>query len=268
MKRWRNIKKYFFLPLVLLSFSIIPFVFSCSYSNQIDQKLKSNFVNWYNSLTKQKFNNSNFHCESEAQAIILYANWRGHFWNESLHKQQEPSNYILQNKEIRGNDYKKMEDGLNKATFPYDYKVFHGVEYQEIEFYDQLKNFMDKNADGSYSYDRCIGQDIYSYGFLSTSVSRTEALEYCDGYVFNDMNKPWGEGEFFLPLKEEVLFEINIPKNYKGAAYLADFNFVGYVNPDNQVLINRNCKLHINDVKKEKHNGKIINIFDLDLLMN
>ena len=158
-----------------------------------------------------------------------------------------------------------MQKGLLKATFPYSYKVYHGVEYQEIEFYEQLKDYIDvKN--GSYSYNRCVGKKITSYGFLSTSVSRTEALEYCDGYVFNDLNKPWGEGEYFLPLKEEVLFEINIPKNYIGAAYLADFNFCGYVNPDNQVLIKRNCELLIKNVYKEKHNNKNINIFELDLI--
>lgn len=262
----RKLLNAFILPILVSPIMIIPISFlSCAKNDKgygIDYKLKEQFVDWYKNLTKEEFSKENFYCNSEAQSIILYANKRGYFWNEYLHKRQEPPlEQEILSKPLRGSDYKYMEQALSRAIFPYNYKVYHGVEYQEDEFYDQLKNYIVKTENG-YSYENCIGKTITSYGFISTSISRDEALEYCDGYIFNDLSQEWGQGYFHLPLKEEVLFEINIPKGYIGAAYLADFVFCGEKNPDKQVLINRNCSFKIINVYKE--NGK--NIFELDLI--
>ena len=120
----------------------------------IDYDLQSHFNDWYNSLTKHPWNYKdnkleNYYCESEQQGIFMYANQRGYYWNEYLHKNEIPPNQEvalpfggLKNPfPVRGTDFQYVFDALNKDStkWPYDYVVYHGVEYQEIEFWDQLK---------------------------------------------------------------------------------------------------------------------------------
>lgn len=248
---------------------------SCSNSNSyiIDKELKNSYVDWYNSLSNDKWNKTNgefdnYFCYSEQQAISLYANYRGWFWNESLHQKKEPLNqkikiYLLSSKklEVRGSDYKYIVNALDRAIVPKDMIVWHGVEYQEDEFYDQLKNYISWN-NGKIDFTKCIGKTIESYGFFSTTLQKNKALEYCDGAVFNNEGS-WEEiNEWHLPLIEKAIFKINIKQGYKGAAYLADFDFAGSKNIDDQLLINKNCRFLIKDVWKEKD----VNVFEVDLI--
>lgn len=242
----------------------------------IDYNLQSNFHEWYNNLTIADWNYDengklkNYYCYSEQQAIFMYANQRGYYWNEYLHKNKIPPNQKvnlnfggLNNPlEIRGSDYQYVVSALNNlyARWPYEnYKVYHGVEYQEIEFWEQLKPYI-KLINDRYDYSECIGKIITSYGFISTSLDRVEALRYCDG-------SNWIDNKKVLPLKEQVLFVINIPKDIIGAVYLGNFKFMGVANTDNQVLINKNSSFKINDIKWTRNDKKEkINIFYVDLI--
>lgn len=241
----------------------------------IDYKLQSHFNDWYKSLSTHPWNYdadgklANYHCDSEQQAIFMYANQRGYYWNEALHQDKEPENRMVnlyfggmdRKLETRGADYKYIVDALNKEStrWPYNYKVYHGVEYQEVEFYDQLKPYI-KETNGDYDYSGCVGKTITSNGFISTSLDRIEALRYCDGSM-------WDTDDKILPLKEQVMFEINIPKDIIGAVYLGDFKFMGSMNTDNQVLINRYAKFKINKVYVDTNDrGEKVNVFDVDLI--
>lgn len=265
MKKFR----YFFSTIGIIAPSLL--ITSCSANSiKIDQKLKNEYVFWYNNLTKQDWNRDNngkvinYHSESETQSITLYANNHGNFWNEYLHQQKEPINknviFTSINKneklEIRGLDYKYIDTALEKAIAPYDFITFHGVEYMEVEFYEQLKNFI-KFENGKYDYKECVGKTITSYGFISSTTDKNWATSFF-GY-----KPPWEtEIEELNPLKSNILFEINIKKNYKGAAYLADFCFNGIKNRESQILIKRNSIYKINSVRKEKN----YNIFNVDLI--
>lgn len=181
----------------LLSFSfILPFILnSCSiYPNSnvavMDLELKKSFQPWYNSLTNEKWNLDenkkfiNYFCNSEQQAIALYSWCSGSFWNEPLHRGYEPNNVFLklnadkQNAhEIRGSDYLFIEQALNKAIFPKETILYHGVEYMEIEFYEQLKDFIIKTEKG-YDYSQVVNKIIKSTGFISTTLNKNYALNF------------------------------------------------------------------------------------------
>ena len=50
-------------------------------------------------------------------------------------------------KNIRGNDYHLISQALNKVpACPENIVLYHGVEYMEEEFYDQLKNYIEKSS--------------------------------------------------------------------------------------------------------------------------
>lgn len=235
----------------------------------VDTKLKSHFVDWYNSLSEHTWNKDekgnfvNYYSESEQQSIALYANFRGWFWNEALHRNEEPINQMVdinldkgRKHEIRGSDYQKVVEALDRAIFPYPMQVYHGVEYQEDEFYHQLKNYI-KNQNGKWDFSETVGKTITSHGFISTSLNGEEAFEYCGGWK-------WDNSDPHLPLIEPAFFIINIPEGTKGAAYLANFKFSGTINNDNQVLINRNTSFTITKVEKKKRT----NIFYMDMIPN
>ncbi len=235
----------------------------------IDYKLKSHFDDWYNSLTNEKWNKDengdfiDYKSYSEQQSLCLYANFRGYYWNEPLHQGIQPTNRIVRLKLagennplwVYGEDYKYITQALSRAEFPYEYITYHGVEYMENEFYDQLKDFITGDDLNGYNYSNCVGRTITSYGFLSTSISRVEAIRYCDGWN-------WENSEINLPLKEKFVFEIKIPKGMIGAAYLADFPLSGIPNADNQILFSLNSKLKIKEWYKEND----VNFFKMDLI--
>ncbi|WP_156940235.1 ADP-ribosyltransferase [Mycoplasmoides alvi] len=250
----------------------------------VDQDLKAAFKKWYKNLSNDKwfkdknYNYINYFCKSEQQAIGLYAVGWGMFWNEGLHagKVNLPNcNFFESTLDsnaphlIRGNDYKLVEKALDKAIYPWDDVVWHGCEYMETEFYDQLKPYINFDANtNSYDYTRCVGKTITSNGFISTSISKESALNYL-GWLPGVNN--FGAPEWHTnitnphPLKSPVAFKIHIPAKYRGAAYLADFDWANMgPNYDNQVLINRHCQFTITKVWKE--NG--VTFFDVNLIKN
>ena len=195
-----------------------------SYSNRLGKIYSQD---WYNTLTWHDWNYVNkplkivkdAYCESEQQALSLYLNSWGDFWNESLHKQQEPQNKKHKflddmalfgglNLEIRGSDYKYISQALSRSKIPENTIAYHGVEYMEIEFWNQLKDFIKQNDDGSYDYSNCIGKTITSYGFISTSLSKSWVVHFAEG---EDVNT----GENILPLKEKFVFKVFIPKYFR-----------------------------------------------------
>lgn len=239
--------------------------------NEVNQNLKNMYVDWYKSLSKADWNKDdkgqfiNYYCNSEQQSIALYANCWGWFWNEALHHQQEPKNQNVdfisldpgKTHEIRGSDWKFAQNALLRAVVPENIIVWHGVEYQEDEFWDQLKDYIKLNSDGTYDYSQTVGKTIQSYGFISTTFNKAEAYEFSGGVNFSIGSK---NGEIHMPLKEKAVFEIKLRKNDKGAAYLADFDFAGTTNNENQVLIQKDSKYKITNWHKDGD----VNIFDVD----
>ena len=280
-------KKKVFLPLIgvitsslIILIACIPVIISQVYELPTNLKLVKLYQDWYDSLTLSPWNKDkngnflNYHCNSEQQAINLYAFQSGNFWNEPLHKQQEPQdgNYLLPNldkkiaHEVKGSDYKYLESSLLKARTPQEMIVYHGVEYMEVEFYEQLKPYINKTSNG-YDYSKCIGKTIQSYGFVSTSLSLKIAYRFL---IWKPSTNNINHSIQYNPLKEPVIMVINIPKDYIGAAFLGNFSFVGTKAdqwyPENQVLINRNCKFLIKGILKQNFSGKSINMFYVDLV--
>ncbi|MDE5617789.1 MAG: ADP-ribosyltransferase, partial [Ureaplasma sp.] len=236
--------------------------------------------NWYSNISDNPFELDsqikgfkNYYCSSEAQAIMLYANCWGHFWNQWLHEGKIPPNQIVNKKflqnsnslnyEIRGSDFQYMELGISKAKSPsFDMVVWHGVEYMEVEFYEQLKSFILKDDDG-YDYSNCIGKIITSNGFISTTTMKDHAISFTDG-------NNWTNNTFSPPLKSNVAFKVKIPKNSSGVGYVSGFPLTSYklpsgFNPYNiegQYIINRNSRFSIDNIYKED----ITFIFEVTLL--
>ena len=124
-------KKKVFLPLIgIISSSLImltacvPVIFSYTYELPTDLKLVKMYQDCNNSLT--------------------LANWN----------KDQNGNWLLKNldkktpHEIRGNDYKYLESALLKAIAPKQMIVYHGVEYMETEFYEQLKPYIQQTNSG------------------------------------------------------------------------------------------------------------------------
>ena len=152
----------------------------------------SNWKEWIDSLTYNDWNRNedgtikDLECSSERQAIALYGCSWGHFWNEFLHKGQMPPNQEidkkwinlpnLENKDsfhLRGNDWQFVQKALERAVSPVSIIIYHGVEYQEVEFWDQLKDFITYNEKTkSYDYSKCKNKTITTLGFISTSTDR------------------------------------------------------------------------------------------------
>ncbi|MDE6473059.1 MAG: ADP-ribosyltransferase [Ureaplasma sp.] len=259
---------------------------SCSNNNELANKLDSYYTTWHQSLTNGKWNYNeqthqynDYSAKSEQQAIGLYAWCSGSFWNENLHAQKEPvdDQYALINnklnfkanepKTIFGSDYQYVVSGLNKAISPdFEFDVYHGVEYQEIEFWEQLKNLISQNQDETYDYSKIVGQTITSYGFISTTLVQSYADNFFDWrphYDNYNHNLPSN------PLKEPVLFKIKIQANTKGVAYLSNYDFAGFgtSSTEQQVLINKDKQFKIDSVSKIKNSdNKIINLFEVTLL--
>ncbi len=273
--KWlKNIHIYIYIYGIVIPLPII--TISCS-NKSIDDQLKNEFNKWYNELSKNNWNKDlndnfiNYYCESEQQAIGLYSWCSGTFWNEYLHSKLEPKNHyikfsnsFLDNEkalEVRGLDYKFIDSALEKATYPRNDTLWHGLEYMEIEFWDQLKNYITIKTDGSFNYEKCIGKSITSFGFISSTLNKKYAINFFDWKPQYHWPSP-NLGK--QPLKEKVTFKINIKKGYKGAAYLANFDFAGFgtTSKENQVLIKRNSKFIIKNIWKDND----INFFEVDLL--
>ncbi|MBR3571316.1 MAG: hypothetical protein IKL15_01445 [Mycoplasmataceae bacterium] len=124
----------------------------------------SNWKEWIDSLTYNDWNRNedgtitNLECSSERQAISLYSCSWGHFWNEYLHKGQFPPDQEIDKKwinlpnlenknsfHLRGGDWQFIQQALERAISPVSIIIYHVVKYQEVEFWDQLKDFITYN---------------------------------------------------------------------------------------------------------------------------
>lgn len=235
--------------------------------------LTNHYKNWYDNLSYKEWDklddgsNKNAFCDSEQQALYLYANQWGDFWNAPLHNKEIPRDTTRKmfvnsgfkeniDYEIRGKDYHFITSALEKAKTPdFDLTVYHGVEWMEKEFYSQL--YIYNEANGSLNFSKTIGKTIESYGFLSTSIDKKYAYPFVNG-------NNWNTGKNEPPLKEPALFIINIKNNTNGAAYLSSsFSLMGIANKEEQVLINKDTKFKITNWEKDKAG---VNIFTMDLI--
>lgn len=243
---------------------------------------------WSNKLSRADFTNlqwrSDLYCDTEIQALTMYTVEWGDFWNYYLHHQES---YVTKNHKMQGNfcdgqtkkirfdDYKLVSSALSKApSWPTNLVVYHGVEYMEQEFYDQLKNYIVENGNGTYDYSKCIGKEITTYGFISTTFEKYHALDYCTGNIWttdtNQINELFPNGYDknnlnYLPLKSYAAFKINIPKGSKNLAYVSGMPGAnGYENPERQVLIDRNTRFRIDNVHTEKNSlNQLVTVFDV-----
>lgn len=234
------------------------------------------YKDWINSLTTNPWELGadgfvkNLFCTSERQAIALYGICWGHFWNIALHNQKEPENQMVHRRfinvpnlgdkqeiEVRGSDWKILQKSLLRAKTPFNITVYHGVEFMEIEFWDQLKNFITYDEDTKkYDYSNTVGKELHSYGFLSTTVDKQIALNFSNG---ND----WTTENLRPPLKESAIFKINIRKNTSGVGYISGFPVIDNLfQGEAQYLIKANSKFIIKKVSKEKD----INVFEMDMI--
>ena len=228
---------------------------------------------WFDSLSSGNWNYKNpgdkvpenLYCNSAKQAVGLYAVEWGDFWNVALHKQQTPvdteiesQSFFPNNKlKVRGNDYKLIQQALQKSSLKENTVVYHGVEFMENEFYDQLKQFIKQDNNNNYDYSDCVGKEITSYGFLSTSLDKAKSKDYSVGEDWTD------NGTLKPPLKSPFCFKIFIPKNIKGAGYISYFDFIdGVQNYEDQIMINKDSTFKIINYYKEGD----VNFFDLILL--
>lgn len=232
-----------------------------------------NFSTWHDEISKHQFEPhetkenyiKNLYCESEQQAIYMYANLGGDFWNLSLHKQKEPedcksiefSKYHGNNDlkllfdqmldvhyhyDIRGNDYQYIKSSLEKSTNPFDIVMYHGVESLEVEYWNQLSEYIVK-TDKGYDYSNCVGKSFTSYGFLACSANRP----FCETFF------TWGSEEP-NPLKEPAIFIIQIPQGTKSYAYISSWDDIKNAPKPGEwmSMLNMNTKLQIEAVNKEK----------------
>ncbi len=222
------------------------------------------FNDWYNSLTKENFlynvvdvkndqgqniKATELFCSSEKQALELYLNNNGHYWNEFLQNNEVPPNACYNKKffptftdyiktdeaYIRGTDYKYLESSLSKANMPINIITYHGVEYMEKDFYNQLSEYIAGD-----DYSMCVGKKIHSNGFLSTTFQKANAIWWASGENWTKVDPVTGTSPLEPPFGRRVTFEIKIPLGTNGAAYVSDFNFINKDNPEEQILINRN----------------------------
>ncbi len=247
------------------------------------------YDNWFDSLTYKgwSYNDdgflNNLFCSSQRQALFLYLNCWGHFWNVDLHKgiTNVPNSFQRKNYfdyaniskyikgddiEIRGMDYQYIDSCINNTESPINFVVYHGLEFMENEFYDQLKNRI-KDSSNGLDFSQCIGSTITNYGFLSTTTYKEQALNYSNGFNWLDNDK------LMPPLKEPSIFKIEIPYQTSGIVYVSDFGFFkeehqgviynSWPNHEMQIMIKRNSTFIITHWNK---NNQGINEFTLRMI--
>lgn len=214
----------------------------------------------------------NLYCNSERQALFMYTQMYGHFWNYYLHNNLIPPDGVLQKKDLiklvktnhdleyRGNDFQYISNALQRAKTPCNLVVYHGVEFMENEFYDQLKDYITGNDEEGYDYSNCVGKTITSYGYLSTSLSIKVVSEYTWG---ND----WMHGGIHLPLKEPFIFRIKIKKDTTGCGYMSGYPIMNspYDSCDeaSQILLDKNKSFKILGYYKLDDGN---NLFELEMI--
>ena len=238
----------------------------------------SYYRDWIDSLSLSEWDKDangiieNLYCNSERQAIALYGVCWGHFWNIYLHKQQTPPDAMVNRRfinlpnlgdkqefAVRGSDYTYIDKALSRAQAPTNLIVYHGVEFMENEFWDQLQPFIKYQEDQKqYDYSNCVGQEITSYGFLSTTTDKMIAINFSNG-------EDWTQDTptFTPPLKENAIFKIKIDKDQEGVGYISRFDIIdGLWKGEDQFLIKTNSKFKIEKVTKEND----VNVFELTMI--
>ena len=228
---------------------------------------------WYETLSSGKWNVDkngkliNAYCNSEQQALMLYVNYWGDYWNYPLHQGKEPVSKVVslnnkffknQHLEIRGSDYKFIESALAKGKAPMNFVVYHGVEFMETEFYDQLKDYIIQNPDGSYNYQNVIGKTIQTQGFLSCTFNYSIAKRFSSGSDWM-----FGGGGLKPPLKESTVFKIYIEKGTPNVAYVSDVLLNNEYDDEAQTMININSRFKILNITKDE-NG--VNTWEIKML--
>ena len=129
----------------------------------------------------------------------------------------------------------------------------------ENEFWDQLQPFIKYQEDQKqYDYSNCVGQEITSYGFLSTTTDKMIAVNFSNG---EDWTKD--THTFVPPLKEKAIFKIKINKDIEGVGYISGFDIIdGLWQGEAQFLIKTNSKFKIEKVTKEND----VNVFELTMI--
>lgn len=237
---------------------------TCAKSNQFGNKY---WKTWIQNLGTQKDwdvdeNNKyiNLFCDTPRQALQLYTNCFGHFWNVALHKKEIPTNSFVEKRffdfagndmiakvqnlnEIRGGDYIFLDQILNlsSAFAPLNLIVYHGVEFMETEF----KSMLGFSENEIVNFDLIkIGSVIQNYGFLSTTTNYNNALNFSTGHN-------WINNKLEPPLDEACIFKIKIPYLSSGIAYVSGFDINNnFSNEDAQILIKRYSKFRIDKVSK------------------
>lgn len=90
---------------------------------------------------------------------------------------------------------------IRKSGSPFSIIIYHVVKYQEVEFWDQLKDFITYNEKTkSYDYSKFKNKTITSLGFISTSIDKQVVKYFSNG---ND----WTTNQIKPSLKEKVMFK-------------------------------------------------------------
>lgn len=201
----------------------------------------------------------------------LYASNHGFIWNECLENHCQKHHYSyetiseLDNEEahiIDNQDYNFLLSALQKAHSPYELCVYHPVQYDEIQWFNQLKRYL-LHLGNNYLYYRCVHKYLTSSSFLSCTLQLNEAMNYLN-YVPHQIYhiKP-----VLNPLKEPVIFKIKIPPDHIGVAYLGNFSFMGLHSSNlQQVILQPNMQFYISKVGMKIINGRLINLFELTLV--
>ena len=156
--------------------------------------------------------------------------------------------------------YEFIQQALSKSTSPVSLVVYHGVEFMENEFYDQLKSNI-KMINGENDYSNVVGKKIKTNGFISTTINKEWAQSFSDGsnWLNNNKKEP--------PFGEPVMFEISFKKGTDNIAYISGFplikqNGINMINSECSFLINIGSEFEITGIKKEGN----VNIFEMNLL--
>lgn len=276
-KKPRYIKLLMLLGVICLIIPIKQMIVNDTMPYYLDMQLQQSYQNWFNNLSNHNWNYddnnqiSNYICQSEVQAVGLYASNHGFIWNECLENECQTNHYSCETiveldknmaHNISNQDRSFLFSALQKAYSPYELCVYHPVQYDEISWFSQLKKYL-FHIGQNYLYYGCIHKFITNSSFLSCTLQLNQAIDYLN-YLPKTIYHAKPE---LNPLKEPVIFKINIPKNHFGVAYLGNFSFAGLHGSNlQQVILQPNMKFYISKIAPKIINGKLVNLFELSLV--
>ena len=163
---------------------------------------------------------------------------------------------------ISNQDRSFLVSALQKAYSPYELCVYHPVQYDEICWFNQLKQSL-FHIGQNYLYYGCIHKFITNSSFLSCTLQLSQAMDYLN-YVPKNIYHAKPQ---LHPLKEPMIFKINIPKNHLGVAYLGNFSFAGLHGCNlQQVILQPHMQFYISRIAYKIINGQAVNLFELSLV--